>query len=116
MLLRGLDIARKALRKPLGAVVVAASLTAPPAAFADAVTEWSAFADTLALGPPPVRARATAIMHVAMHDAVNAAEARYERYTQSPKAAPGAAPEAAARQAAARRSGRAAGSVGCRSR
>ena len=92
---------RARLSKSFGAAVAAASLLAASPTMADAVTEWSTFADTLALGPPPVRARATAIMHVAIHDAVNSVQPRYERYIEIPKALPGASAEAAARQAAA---------------
>jgi hypothetical protein len=101
MLFGRFDSVRRAARKPFGAVVVTVSLLASPPVLADAVTEWSAFADTLPLGAPPVRARATAIMHVAMHDAVNSVQAKYESYAQVPKALPGASADAAARQAAA---------------
>lgn len=97
----GTDSAKIALRRPLTAALAAASLVAGPAALADAVTDWNAFADTLALGPPPVRARATAIMHVAMHDALNSVQPRYESYADVPRARRGASAEAAARQAAA---------------
>ncbi len=101
MLARG-AFAKCARSTPLTAVLVAASLAlASPAALADAVTEWNAFADVLPLGPPPVRARAMAIMHVAMHDALNSIQAHYESYTDVPRARRGASPEAAARQAAA---------------
>jgi hypothetical protein len=96
-----IDSVKTALRKPLTAALAVASLAASPAVLADAVTDWNAFADTLALGPPPVRARATAIMHVAMHDAVNSVEPRYESYAHVPRARRGASAEAAARQAAA---------------
>jgi hypothetical protein len=97
----GIDSVRRAVRKPFGAVVVTAALLASSPVFADAVTEWSAFADTLALGPPPIRSRVNAIMHVAMHDAVNSVHAKYERYAQVADAPPGASADAAARQAAA---------------
>jgi hypothetical protein len=101
MLFGGTDSLGRAVLKPLGAAVVTASLLMSPPALADAVTEWSAFADTLALGPPPIRSRANAIMHVAMHDAVNSVHATYERYAQVADALPGASADAAARQAAA---------------
>jgi len=101
MFLGDIDSVKTALRKPLTALFAAASLAAAPAALADAVTEWNAFVDPLPLGPPPVRARATAIMHIAMHDALNSVQPRYDSYTDVPRAKRGASAEAAARQAAA---------------
>jgi hypothetical protein len=101
MFLRGIDSVKTALRLPLAAMVAAGSLVMSPAVLADAVTEWSVFADSLPLGAPPIRARATAIMHIAMHDAVNSVQSRYESYGNVPRARPGASADAAARQAAA---------------
>jgi hypothetical protein len=102
MFLLGIYPVKTALRLPLAAVAVAASLVVSPAVLADAVTDWSAFADTLTtLGPPPMRARSLAIMHVAMHDAVNSVQSKYESYTDVPRARWGASADAAARQAAA---------------
>jgi hypothetical protein len=101
MFLRGIDSVKTALCLPLAAMVAAGSLVMSPAVLADAVTEWSVFADSLPLGAPPIRARATAIMHIAMHDAVNSVQSRYESYGNVPRARPGASADAAARQAAA---------------
>jgi hypothetical protein len=101
MFLLGIYPVKTALRLPLAAVAVAASLVVSPAVLADAVTEWSVFADSLPLGAPPIRARASAIMHVAMHDAVNSIHSKYESYTDLPRARWGASADAAARQAAA---------------
>lgn len=101
MFLRGIDSVKTAWRAPLAALLAAASLAASPNALADAVTEWNAFTDTLPLGAPPIRARAVAIMHIAMHDAVNSVQSKYESYTGIPRARWGASADAAARQAAA---------------
>ena len=73
------------MRAPVQGALLAAALAASPAALADAVTDWNAFADSLTtLGPPPVRARATAIMHVAIHDALNSIEPKYGSYAKVP--------------------------------
>jgi hypothetical protein len=56
MFLRRIDFVNSGLR----ALVLAASLLASSAALADAVTDWGIFADSLALGGPPQRARTTA--------------------------------------------------------
>ena len=89
------------MRAPVQGALLAAALAASPAALADAVTDWNAFADSLTtLGPPPVRARATAIMHVAIHDALNSIEPKYGSYAKVPRARKGASPEAAVGEAA----------------
>ncbi len=93
---RGIHFVNSGLR----ALALAASVLASSAALADAVTDWGAFADSLALGGPPQRARTTAIMYVAMHDALNSIESRYEPYTHVPRARRGASPAAAVGEAA----------------
>ncbi|MBL8960114.1 MAG: hypothetical protein JNJ98_09690, partial [Gemmatimonadetes bacterium] len=50
--------------------------------------------------PPFVEARLYAIANIAMHDALNAIQPRYERYALTSAAAPGAHPAAAALSAA----------------
>jgi hypothetical protein len=95
-----IDSVSSVLRRPLASVTAAALLAASPPVLADAVTDWNEFADTLALGAPPMRSRITAIMHIAMHDALNSVEARYESYTLIPPAQAGASPEAAIGEAA----------------
>jgi hypothetical protein len=76
---------------------------APPVS--DVVTEWNLQAVTLTLLPasslaPIQQSRTMAIVHVAMHDAVNGITREYATYL-SPGAAPaGASPEAAAIAAA----------------
>ena len=88
------------LRAPAQAALLAAALAASPAALADAVTDWNVFADSINLGPPPFRARATAIMHVAIHDALNSIDAYYGSYAKVPPARKGASPDAAVGEAA----------------
>ena len=68
---------KSVLRAPAQAALLAAALAASPAALADAVTDWNVYADSINLGPPPFRARATAIMHVAIHDALNSIDPYY---------------------------------------
>jgi hypothetical protein len=73
------------------------------AARADVVTDWNATAVTTvqALGPStPIQARALAIVHLAMFDAANAIDRRYESYATPLKAPPGASLDAAAATAA----------------
>ena len=96
MFSRGIHSVNSGLR----ALVVAASLLSSSAALADAVTDWSVFADSLALGGPPQGARTKAIMYVAMHDALNSIEPHYESYTDVPRARRGASPDAAVGEAA----------------
>lgn len=76
------------------------------AAGADVVTDWnstvvaiSAQAPGPAGGPGP-RTRTSAIAQVAIHDALNSIEARYDPYVELPPASPGALPEAAVAAAA----------------
>jgi hypothetical protein len=73
------------------------------AAGADAVTDWNQTAievmKTVNVAGNPW-ARALAMMHVAMSDAINAVENRYTRYLATVPAAPGASAEAAAITAA----------------
>ena len=65
---------------------------------ADDVTEWNAIAiDVLALAGqnPVVMTRGLAIAHLAVHDALNAIDRRYEPYLYDRRSEPGAAPGAA---------------------
>jgi hypothetical protein len=84
---------------PCRAVLAAAMLSslalAPATARADAVTEWNEFGVRATPGPPPPQFRTLAIMHLAIHDALNAIQPRYETYTAQPPAPAGASPEAA---------------------
>jgi hypothetical protein len=70
---------------------------------ADEVIRWSELANRLALNSglnPLHQTRMQAMMHAAMHDAVNAVERRYRPYSLGVAVTPGASPEAAAATAA----------------
>jgi hypothetical protein len=57
------------------------ALAAP--ARADLIMDWNGRADAMAAGkrlPPPVQARALALMHVSMFEAINAIDRRYKPY------------------------------------
>jgi len=80
------------------ALIFSLLLAAAAQVRADEVVRWnrvmtdvSAAADT----DPLTESRAFAIVHAAMHDALNAIERRYEPYRAETAAAPGASPEAA---------------------
>jgi len=66
-------------------------------ASADYVTYWNEIADNTSIfaGGPSIRARILAITQLAVHDALNSIEPRYESYTGVPAANAGASPEAA---------------------
>jgi PAP2 superfamily protein len=85
------------------AVLVAAAIVAASEARADAVTDWNvialrAHAAAGLLAVP--RTRVLAIMHVAVHDAVNAIDRRAEPYAFDMRAVASASPEAAVAAAA----------------
>lgn len=90
------------LHRSLSFLLAKATLALAPAAFADVVLDWNeiGLARTIAAKQlPPDAARAMAIMHVAMFDAVNAIEMRYRPYAYAgPRR--DASPEAAAVAAA----------------
>jgi hypothetical protein len=72
-------------------------------AHADAVSDWNAKAETIAVEKrmlPPPNARGMAIMHIAMFEAVNAIERRYSPYRLNLTADRGTSKEAAAAAAA----------------
>jgi len=80
----------------VAAAVALLAGAAQPAAAADAVTEWSLLADSVAHGS--ANWHTLAIMHQAMHDARNAAEPVYIRWftpTSDEPAGAGADPDAA---------------------
>ena len=64
---------------------------------ADVVTDWNQVADVTSTfaGGPPIRARITAMAQIAVHDALNSIDSRYESYTGVAPAAEGASPDAA---------------------
>jgi hypothetical protein len=75
---------------------------APGLAQADAVIDWNttAWQTATAAGAPPIQTRVNAITHLAIHDALNSIELRYEPYAGAHPAARGASPEAAVATAA----------------
>ena len=96
--------ARRAGLRLAGALLGAAlAVAARPASAADAVTEWTLLAD--AYGGNAANWRTLAIMHQAMHDALNAALPTYARWAPAngdEPASAGAMPQAAMSAAAAR--------------
>src|SRR6202020_3404586 len=87
-------------------VVLAGAPTVPPPA--NVITDWDEIGvkTVQPIGaPPPIKSCfffcAMAIMHIAMFNAVNAIEPRYQPYKFQNKAEPGASQEAAAASAAA---------------
>ena len=78
-----------------------------PSVSADAVTEWNANAGEAALaacispdGDPLHESRIYAMMHIAIHDALNAIDRQSRPYTFDMQAEPGASPDAAVAAAA----------------
>lgn len=67
---------------------------------ADAVTDWNATADSTATGAPPIRLRILAMTQIAVHDALNSIDPRYQAYGVVAPANPDASPEAAVAAAA----------------
>jgi hypothetical protein len=82
--------------------IVAWLAALPMRARADAVTDWNiiAFYVAEASGKGPVSSCDIAMAHVAMHDALNAIDRRYEPYLYDAVAPRGASPEAAVAVAA----------------
>lgn len=82
-------------RAPLACALTLLCLSTP--AIADAVTDWNAIAVPVAggAGGPPLQFRAMAITQIAVHDALNAIDPRYDTYSAVPGASPHASPEAA---------------------
>src|SRR5712691_13415455 len=67
-------------------------------AHADEITDWNMVAmEVLAMGGqnPVVMTRGVAMAHLAVHDALNAIDRRYEPYVYDARSEPGAAPAAA---------------------
>ena len=89
------------MRNCLLAAALGAALS-PASAFADAVTDWNANTNDVVAGAgaPPQQFRAFAIVHIAMHDALNAIDPRYRSYSVVGAGNPNASPEAAVARAA----------------
>ena len=83
----------------LGALTAALlAITVASRSSADEVTRWSQIATdatTVANTNPLKESCVFSILHVAIHDAVNAVESRYEPYLRRTSSAPGASVEAA---------------------
>ena len=94
------DPSWRAARHGLLACGLALAIASP--AWADAVTDWNATFDAAApaFGAPPQRAYLGAMVHIAIHDALNAIDRRYETYDVVPTANPNASPDAAIATAA----------------
>lgn len=90
----------RARRSPATAALGLCIVAAPaPARASDPVMEWNDIARQLTVVPtlaPVQQTRAMAIVHVAVHDAVNAITGQYDRYSSIESAPAGASPEAAA--------------------
>ena len=72
----------------------------PAIASADSVTEWNQIADATTAIPLPMKLRAMAMTHIAIHDALNAIDPRYRSYSIAPTANLHASPDAAVATAA----------------
>lgn len=94
---------RRRAPRPLRWLLVSAiAIALSGQAHADAVTDWNATAGSIAgrFGGPQQQARAMAIVHIAVHDALNSIDRRYQAYAVVPPANPGASPNAAIAAAA----------------
>ncbi|HEY0501966.1 MAG TPA: vanadium-dependent haloperoxidase [Lysobacter sp.] len=82
----------------------AVALAIPLPALADSVTDWNALASGPTVlprfGAPQQTTRAMAIVQIAVHDALNSIQPRYQSYNNLPPALAGASPDAAVAAAA----------------
>jgi hypothetical protein len=78
-------------------LVLVSALTLPALAHADVVTDWNAITEAVVprFGGPQQQSRVFTMVQIAVHDALNAIEPRYSRYTQVGLAKSGASPDAA---------------------
>jgi membrane-associated phospholipid phosphatase len=91
------------LTNPLTVTAAALAISFASGASADEVIRWNQIATdaaTAAKTDPLTESRIFAIMHVAIHDAVNSIEPRYDPYQLKKSSAPGASIEAAIAAAA----------------
>lgn len=81
----------------LTSLALAAVLAVPAAAAADVVTDWNLIAELVAprFGGPQQQSRVQAMVQIAVHDALNAIDPRYDRYTGLARAAVDTSPSAA---------------------
>lgn len=93
----------RAMPRPwMPVTALALALSVPATASADAVTDWNINANDVigGAGAPPQQFRVFAMVQVAVHDALNAIEPRYESYAVIGAGNPNASPEAAVARAA----------------
>ena len=83
---------------PVLTLATCLAIAAP--ARADVVTEWNELADGMTPLAPPFKNRIMAMVQVAVHDALNSIDPRYESYLELPSANRGASPGAAVAAAA----------------
>ncbi|HEY5802668.1 MAG TPA: hypothetical protein VIT90_03115 [Lysobacter sp.] len=90
------------MRSPRWLLVGVLPLAVPGQALADAVTDWNATANQVigAAGGPPQQFRVFAMVHIAIHDALNAIDPRYKTYAAVGAGNPNASPDAAVARAA----------------
>lgn len=83
-------------------ILLLALLALPAVAAADVVTDWNLIAGTVAprFGAPQQQSRVMAMVQIAVHDALNSIDPRYERYTNIGPTSPSASPDAAVAAAA----------------
>ncbi len=88
-------------RVPVRACMLALLACSPPV-LADSVTDWNRIMDTVspAVGAPPQRTYLATVVHIAIHDALNAIDRRYQTYSVVPGASATASPDAAIAAAA----------------
>lgn len=101
------SIRRPAFRpQPLRCALAVACLAAalPALTQASSVTDWNRVVSTAPVAPlfggPPQQARVNAMVHIAIHDALNSIDPRYQSYDLLPGAAADANPDAAVAAAA----------------
>jgi hypothetical protein len=97
--LRTMPMLAKQCRRLLAAAGIFCILAAPAAAADDPVLEWNAVAAQLTIVPalsPVQQTRVMAIVHVAVHDAVNGITRAYQQYRPTGSPPAGASAEAAA--------------------
>ncbi len=89
-------------RRRLSLAVTTLALALPLPVLADAVTFWNEYAAGPVIAPvggPPQQARVTAMVQIAVHDALNAIDPRYKSYNVIGAFNPNASPEAAVARA-----------------
>ena len=89
-------------RHRLAMAVTAIALALPLPVLADAVTYWNEYASGAVIAPtgsPPQQARVTAMVQIAVHDALNAIDPRYKAYNVLGTFKPSASPDAAVARA-----------------